>query len=287
LLGRILVAVGLLVAAVSAWSGLDYYLTPLTARPFSPLHELYAPTGLIGQGFGIVGSIMIIVGVTMYTARKRFRVMARIGKLKHWLEVHIFLCTLGPFLVLLHTTFKFGGLVSISFWSMALVVASGIFGRYVYVWIPKTLNGRFLSAREMEEQKQELLHKVEEDAGISRAELAHLVGTAPPPDKTGIVRAVGRSLQHRWGRKRRTRRLSSDLAALGVTNPLLSDLVGRLEKESRVQQQILLVKPFQRAFRYWHAFHLPLAGVMMLVLAIHVGVAIAFGYTWIFAGSGG
>jgi len=35
-------------------------------------------------------------------------------------------------------------------------------------------------------------------------------------------------------------------------------------------------------FRYWHAFHLPLAILMFVILAVHIAVAILFGYTWIF-----
>ena len=67
----------------------------------------------------------MLIGVGFYMARKRFRSLGRVGLLKHWLEFHIFLCSLGPVLVLYHTTFKFGGLVALSFWSMVAVFLSG------------------------------------------------------------------------------------------------------------------------------------------------------------------
>jgi hypothetical protein len=38
----------------------------------------------------------------------------------------------------------------------------------------------------------------------------------------------------------------------------------------------------QRLFGYWHVLHIPLAIVMLITFIVHVGVAIAFGYTWIF-----
>jgi len=72
------------------------------------------------------------------------------------------------------------------------------------------------------------------------------------------------------------------LALAGVPEPTRSTLVRQIDEQRRRQQQLTLLQPFQRAFRYWHAFHLPLAVVMLLVLAIHVGVSVAFGYTWIF-----
>ena len=65
--------------------------------------------------------------------------------------------------------------------------------------------------------------------------------------------------------------------------PARSSLVHRLEEEVRIEHQLLVLDPFRRAFRYWHAFHLPLAIVMLAILIVHVGVSIAFGYTWIFA----
>lgn len=53
---------------------------------------------------------MVMIGVMTYSFRKRVRAFNQIGKIKYFLEFHIFLCLLGPMLVLFHTTFKFGGM---------------------------------------------------------------------------------------------------------------------------------------------------------------------------------
>ena len=50
----------------------------------------------------------------------------------------------------------------------------------------------------------------------------------------------------------------------------------------RVEQQIAVLTPFQRLFRYWHVLHLPIALVMFAALAVHVTVAFLFGYGWPF-----
>lgn len=47
-----------------------------------------------------------------------------------------------PILVLFHTTFKFGGIVSIAFWSMVIVVLSGVVGRFLYIRLPRDWQGR-------------------------------------------------------------------------------------------------------------------------------------------------
>ena len=102
---------------VITYYGFAYYKLPLEERVYDTGHGLFKPSGVFGHGYGILGSFFIIAGVSLYMARKRFRSMLRMGLLKHWLEFHIFLCTLGPLLILFHTAFKFGGLVAISFWS--------------------------------------------------------------------------------------------------------------------------------------------------------------------------
>jgi pheromone shutdown protein TraB len=145
------------IAAVTLARGVEYYATPLQERPFTPGHESLKPSGTIGLGYGVIGTALILFGVMTYSTRKRARIIARAGKLKHWLAFHNFLCTMGPYLILLHTSFRFGGLISIAFWSMVAVVGSGVFGRYVYVRIPKAINGRFLSLREVEGQRDKVL----------------------------------------------------------------------------------------------------------------------------------
>lgn len=292
MLSFMLVVVWLAVAGASTLWGLEYYLLSPEARAFSPMARLFAPTGLVGQGFGVVGTAMLLVGVVGYSLRKRLAVLSRAGELRVWLEVHIFLCTLGPYLVLLHTTFKFGGLVAVAFWSMAIVVASGVFGRYVYVRIPKTINGGFLGMEEIRGRVGELAEQLRRRSGLGETRLADLLGDVVLEDggaaalRAGgtnrvlpaLAMAVRDDLRGRW----RALTLSRELRREGVPGKLRRDVVGLVRERDRLHRQTLVLRPFQRLFRYWHVVHLPLAIVMLLVLAVHVTVAILFGYTWIF-----
>jgi hypothetical protein len=135
------------------YSGYSYYNTSIEERFFHTDHVLLKPSGMWGHGMGIAGSFCMLFGVVLYITRKRMRSLSQLGTLKHWLEFHIFLCTLGPILVLFHTSFKFGGLVAISFWSMVAVFLSGIIGRFIYIQIPRTIEGRELSLSEVQELK--------------------------------------------------------------------------------------------------------------------------------------
>ena len=277
----ILTAVWLAAAGSMFVWGLDYYLLPIPERAYSPLAELFSPTGLVGHGLGIVGATMIVVGVVGYAARKRMRFLSHAGALRHWLQVHIFLCTLGPFFVLLHTTFKFGGLVSIAFWSMAAVVASGVFGRYVYVRIPKTLNGHFLDLDTISDQVRSLTAEIAARTGMEASALEPATASPGAPPK-GLWRALAYAFAEDVAQRRHTRRLRRVLREHAVPPELQRPILDLAADRRKLRQQTLLLRPFQRLFRYWHVVHLPLAGVMFLILGIHVFVAILFGYTWIF-----
>src|SRR3989339_1699273 len=136
------IIVGLTVTILLLVDGFSYYSTSIESRFFHPNHNSLKPSGLIGHGLGITGTLMMILGVASYMIRKRKPRLVGYGYLKHWLEFHIFLCSVGPVLILYHTAFKFGGIVSVSFWSMAAVVLSGIIGRFIYLQIPRSIQGK-------------------------------------------------------------------------------------------------------------------------------------------------
>jgi len=277
----ILVALWVAVAIPATLPGLTYYATPLQERPFIPGHDLFASSALIGHGLGVVGAAMMLIGVAGYSLRRRIPGLSRMGKLRGWLQVHIFLCTLGPYLVLLHTTFRFGGLVAIAFWSMVLVVASGVFGRYVYVRIPKTIHGHFLSLETLEARRDEAAEAIRSRFGLGEGIVDRLLRNARPPRPGGPFQAL--LLAFRWdlGHRRARRQLAGILDGIGESSEARKELEALLREEGIREMQIALLHPFQRLFRYWHVFHLPLAIVMLLILGIHVTVAILFGYVWV------
>lgn len=141
---------------VLIYLGRTYYSLPIEERFFDPMYEMLKPSGHLGHGFGTIGTLMILIGLFSYMARKHLRIFWSWGLLKHWLEFHIFLCTLGTLLVVFHTTFKFGGLVSIGFWSLIIVWMSGLIGRFIYIQIPRSIEGRMLSLIEVQERIENL-----------------------------------------------------------------------------------------------------------------------------------
>lgn len=246
--------------------GYSYYHTSLEERFYHADHELLKPNGLLGHGMGIVGSISMVAGVSIYMLRKRMRSLVRLGKLKHWLEFHIFLCTIGPILVLFHTSFKVGGLVAISFWSMVAVVLSGVIGRFIYIQIPRTIEGRELSLNEVRGMKTDI-----RDVLITKYAL----------DKDSldtIVESTIGSRKNRTGIKRIKRTLKDN----HLSRFQRSQVMRLVKNEISLNRRIDRLETMQNLFKHWHVAHLPFALIMLIIMVIHVTVSIVFGYTWIF-----
>ena len=266
------------VAGFGLAHGWEYYVMPLQERAFAPQHDVLKPAGSLGHALGMVGAAMILIGVLTYTLRKRSMFLARVGKLKYWLELHIFLCTLGPFLVLLHTSFRFGGIVSIAFWSMVVVVVSGVFGRYVYARIPKTINGRFLSMQAIEEERDRLWNRLAVMLDLAPGDANDFLGAAPLPRPRGFFHAIGLATRADAVKRRHVTHVRRLLRERRVPRRTLNVLVDLVRTRFQLEQQAVLLTPFQRLFRYWHILHLPLAILMLLIVIAHVTVAVLFGY---------
>ncbi len=272
----VIVAGGLL---IQGWA---YYRLPLTERPYLDAHALYDPAGKIGLRLGIVGTLMVVVGVFSYIARKRVSWLQGWGKLRHWLSFHIFLCTLGPFLILLHSSFKVGGLVSISFWSMVIVVLSGIVGRYVYVRIPKTLHGQFRTLVQLDAEKTRLKQSIQDLMPQDYDVLEELLPQVEKNPEHGFLRAFWLAFQYDLQARRTRKWVDDQVAKLPFVPAVQQDLNDFILSYTRMEQQRMLLVPFERVFQYWHTFHIPLAVVMFLIMGVHIGVAILFGYVWEF-----
>ena len=81
----------------------------------------------------------------LYSIRKRSR-SARWGTMAGWLQFHIFTGLVGPYMVLLHTSWKFNGLAGATTALTIIIVVSGFVGRYIYTRIPRSLDGLELAS---------------------------------------------------------------------------------------------------------------------------------------------
>ena len=51
--------------------GWDYYHLALKERPFTDLHLLLKPGGVWGHGYGVIGSVMILLLFSLFDTKKK------------------------------------------------------------------------------------------------------------------------------------------------------------------------------------------------------------------------
>jgi hypothetical protein len=264
--------------AALLYYGRGYYAAPAFQKARHPMNPLLRQSGSVGHLFGILGTFFMLL-LLLYSLRKRFRFAQKWGSLNVWLSAHIFLGIAGPLLVLFHSVFKFSGIVSIAFWSMVLVVLSGVVGKYIFALIPRSLSGMELNRIEMEAEEIGLTFEMRkllpathpfwrrladietEAAPQSRLEHLHLVF-----EPVQLRRQLGRMLGNSSGLDRRQRR----------------KLIALVVKRHMIHHKAKLMQETLKLLHYWHLVHQPFVIIMFLVLLIHVCVAIRMGYTWKF-----
>jgi hypothetical protein len=278
----VLITVAVLTSAYLAYDGYSYYILSLENRFFHPDHQTLKPSGVLGHGFGIIGSLMMFIGVATYMLRKRIHKMTRLGLLKYWLEFHIFLCSLGPTLVLYHTAFKFGGLVAVSFWSMVAVALSGVIGRYIYLQIPHTIEGREMNLNEINQVKDELNKKLIVDYQMDEVILNEILQAVKKrPDRSGST-MLKRSIAKFIFEIKILKEVKSILKQNNISGKNSTEVIRLIKNEISLNRKIDRLITMKNLFGYWHVAHLPFALLMLVIMIIHVVVTITFGAHWIF-----
>ncbi len=262
-----MVSIVVLVTIYLVYHGYSYYITPLEERFYHPQHDWLKASGLFGQGLGVIGTLLILIGVFIYILHKRYNILGKWVRLKYLLEFHIFLCILGPVLVLFHTTFKFGGIVSIAFWSMVAVVASGVVGRFIYNQIPRTIEGRALSLSEVQNMKTDIAEVLEKKYRLNPQTIQLFLNFTSAENVSKKPSLI---------------LLKNSLKENNVSIEERNSILKKVKEERSISRKIARLETMKKWFEYWHVIHLPFALIMLFIVIIHVIVAFTFGYKWIF-----
>ena len=262
--------------------GMAYYLSSIQERPLRAEYPEMKPSGTYSHGLGILGASMLVIGVSTYSTRKRIRALWNLGKLSRWLEFHIFLCLLGPVLVVFHTTFKAGGVAAISLWTMISVAASGVIGRFLYSQIPKNIQGNELTAGQITSELDRLSAKLSSSPlgdQITRA-ISGSFESLPAPRTLGQAATVFARLV---SLRRRIRMHVRGLIETNIhSRAAAGELLVTATAFASLIQKSLVLNQAGKLFYYWHAIHVPFTIIMFITLAAHITVTVVLGYRWIF-----
>jgi len=270
--------------------GYDYYMLGYAQRPFSPKHDLLRPSGTIGIRLGMLGVLMFFL-IYLYPLRKKWGWLGRQGNSRHWLDFHIVLGTTAPVIIAFHSSFKFGNIAGMAFWSMLMVTLSGFVGRYLYSQIPRSLNAAELSMREIQEKEAALKKELAEQRanfGFSVDALYRLPSAAEVA-KAPVVASLISMFFIDFRRPFRTSLVRLQQAGFiawifsffgfaPTRDHRLERAIKVAKTEAKLSKSIVFLSRTQRIFQLWHVIHRPFSYAFAILAIVHIALALYMGY---------
>ncbi|WP_395687838.1 hypothetical protein [Caenimonas koreensis] len=270
-----------------SWAAGTIYLGIALAVVFAWL--LVRSTGLragsdAGYWIGVAGGVLMVL-LFAYPLRKRVRFMARLGAAKWWFAVHMVLGIGGPLLILVHSTFRVGSLnAGVALYSMLVVGASGVVGRFLYLHVHRGLNGERQSMSHLQHAlglRHDSVHAALSDTRNVEGELLDFerYALAGPPGMARHLRAFTLvPLRRRWleahcaselkaAIRERARRQSTSHAA---ARHEYRSQKRAMQDYLQVVQRVAQFQGAVRLFSLWHVLHVPFVYVMVASAIVHV-----------------
>ncbi|HUF38311.1 MAG TPA: hypothetical protein VMN57_07300 [Anaerolineales bacterium] len=239
------------------------------------LGSVPAASGFFGHSLGIIGFTLMLLTEFLYSWRKRSRV-ARWGRMAAWLQFHIFTGIVGPYLVFLHSSFKFSGLAGVVLLFTFIVVLSGFIGRYIYTAVPRTAEGAVVEGdelvRHIEAAERDLDTWVAEDPETRTPmlrQVADLVSSRQSALQTIFLRGLlGWVDRLGWWRLRR--------GFPAEQQAELRRLEESIRRRDALRRQVAALATARRMLGLWHTIHVPLGVVLFTTAVIHIFAAIYY-----------
>lgn len=245
---------------------------------------MFQPGDDLGYWLGVAGGTMMLA-LLLYPLRKHWRVMHRLGRVKAWFWMHMLFGLFGPWLILVHSTFHVGSLnAGVALYSMLIVVASGIVGRFIYVRVHRGLDGERTSLRELQaragfvesEARSRLAFAPVVEAALRDFEQREL--DAPPGLATPLRRVLWLPLQQWRMRLRCNAALDTRLRTLSAERGWDAGELARRRRHARklVARYLVAVvrvaqfSAYERVFALWHVAHMPFVVLMVISAVVHV-----------------
>jgi putative YpdA family bacillithiol system oxidoreductase len=282
---RLFFLAGALVVGALTAVGFNYYVLPRELRYQAPGHAFLKPSGAWGHGVGILATMFMLLNF-VYPLRKRLRFWKGKRSITPWLRFHVFVGIMSPIVILFHTAFQWGNqLASSTYFSVVIVVATGLVGRWIYGWMRLGPDDGAEATR-LQTSLSELVAGLPADL-IARAEtrdhaLAHVLDMAKPdaPAPAGtlgglLLRMPADALHLRRGLGR-ARRLFLERGAYRGFRAQVLEL-------RRLRTKLRFHRRWKRLMSAWRAFHVVLAIALLGLIGLHVWVSLHLGFRWLWS----
>lgn len=266
------------------WRWIGLLLLVASAVPFTRawLRGEYLHGGSpVGLAYGIAAAALILVLLAFGVRKRSYR--SRLGTLEGWLQAHLYLGVVAMAVAFFHTGGRFEDrLATWTFVVMAVVVASGLFGAFVYAIVPRLFTdaGSNRSAAEISDQLNQIGGAMErlaagKSAPFERICRGLLEETAPRP-LAGWRILLGKRRQRRQVEAREDDlRTVLGLVAEGEREDLQQLLV--LSRQHKELLESLITQQYYRNWLdVWLWLHLPLSLALLVLLAAHAVLALYY-----------
>ncbi|MBL8626450.1 MAG: hypothetical protein JNK64_34355 [Myxococcales bacterium] len=260
-----------LAAVAMARRGWSFYGLSLEDRVEHPDFRKLRPSGIIGMGYGFVAAGLVILNLS-YLVRRLIASSNRLGSMRVWLDLHVFTGLMAAVLVVFHSALQLRTpIAKTSAASLAVVVLTGLIGRFLYALTPPDASRLRLA-----------LDGLEAAAPGARLQATAILDGLPAP-RLPANASLLRSLITipRW------RRVASQrTSALRVLEPPRAEATPdvraawrELHKASKAEARASGMAALLRSWRGLHRFF---ALLMLIAVGVHAGIAWHYGYRWIF-----
>ena len=238
----------------------------------------------LGYWLGVAGGVLMLL-LLLYPARKYLRVMRNTGRVRFWFWFHMISGIFGPWLILVHSTFRIGSLnAGVALASMVIVVLSGVVGRFLFVRVQQRLNGGQATLKQRREQ-----------LGLAGSEARSMLAFAPDIEerlraferrelpsgdntRVPLLQLLAVPLRHALEQRRCLALLQVRLVEQGQAQGWSTEVLDQRQRRARrllrryfeAMLNVAHFSLFDRLFALWHVAHLPFVVLLAISAVVHV-----------------
>jgi hypothetical protein len=165
---------------------------------------------------------------------------------------------------------------------MVAVFLSGIIGRFIYIQIPRTIEGRELSLSEVRDMKTNMRDFLGGFSQLEESSIQLILESTKKKVEIQEGNVFSRYFKNSANDRRTLAQIKASLDKGHLPKQDYQKIISLVKNEMSLNRRIDRLQTMQNLFKYWHVAHLPLALVMLIIMIIHVIITITFGYKWIF-----
>ncbi|MFT3691523.1 MAG: 4Fe-4S binding protein [Kofleriaceae bacterium] len=236
------------------------------------IEKAHFKAGQVGLGVycGLIGTALMIIAA-IYPIFRRVKMFRWFASNTMWFDFHMMAGVVGPMFIMLHSWWKFDTWVSTAFWSMIIVVVSGVLGRYLYTLVPGLSSGVELEELDHERAFQAArphypgpMAEIDRELGEQRARAQEVAMS------TSLLRAMWWLIFQDIGRYPKTFARRGRLKRLGVDRRTRADLARRTARMIVIARRQVVAPKAQLLLHSWKKVHVPFTVILTGFAAFHI-----------------